>query len=379
MGDWRRGTSLGGGGGRTVSAEAVNDNGARRARTRPRVEVGDDLGGRYAQRDARRDALLCRLRGTEPEGAARTYARCSLATIQKLEAIAAGLPLGVGLASSGTSDYAWILGDVLRQRVGDFVRVANPVARRLCRPYELRDFRETRLAIPEVPELRRVAEHGAIRVGVFGESGEPILLLTFGTILELTYAAVVADDIGALDDIARAFAQAALAAEDDLFFASLLLASGAGPTLRDGIALFDGAHSNLLAGGALDAAALGAAIAALRKQKSAAGKNLNLMPRFALVEPDVEATARALVRDISTDGSAALEVVTAAQLDGNGFYLLADPRITAGYGIAYLAGARTPTVASAPSFESDGVGFKCMFDVGIAPINFRAVNRTPAS
>lgn len=133
-----------------------------------------------------------------------------------------------------------------------------------------------------------------------------------GRILELTSEAVRNDNLGALDTIASGFAQSGLAWEDDLLFAALTLNSRVGQTLRDGVALFDNAHSNLLAGGSLSTTTVAAAMAAMRKQTSIDGAKLNLRARFLLVEPDDERAAREIVRDLSVPGEATLEVVVDA-------------------------------------------------------------------
>ena len=91
------------------------------------------------------DALLARLRGQEPKGAAAVYAGVPLAGFQVL-CSALGTSPNVTL-SGGKTDFPWLLGDVLSRRVLDLYEIARPTARLLTRRISVRDFKEHSLVL----------------------------------------------------------------------------------------------------------------------------------------------------------------------------------------------------------------------------------------
>lgn len=212
--------------------------------------------------------------------------------------------------------------------------------------------------------------------GPLAETGESLTLVTHARVLHLSRAAILADDADALNDLARHAAQAALAAEDDLFFASL----AANPTLRDGVAFFSAAtHANVGSAGVLSATSLGEALALLRSQRSGAGAVMNLEPRYLLAPPVSEVLARSLVRDIELRAGAPLEVITDAHLPGTVWYLFAAPERMPAFASGYLSATRLPQLIATPDFRYDGLAFRVMHDFGVGPFNFRAAVRAPGA
>ncbi|HET8702057.1 MAG TPA: hypothetical protein VFL97_10385, partial [Nitrococcus sp.] len=93
----------------------------------------------------------------------------------------------------------------------------------------------------------------------------------------MTRQALINDDLGELARVPQALGQAAARKEADIVY-SLLTGN---PTMRDSVTLFHADHGNLAGtGAALSVASLGAARAAMRKQKGLAGIGyLNITPR----------------------------------------------------------------------------------------------------
>jgi hypothetical protein len=322
-------------------------------------------------------ALLCRLRGTEPTGVAQIYAAMSLSGYEVI-CRARGQSPRVTLSGS-TGDFPWLLGDVLRKRALDYYRIEEPTARIVTKQVSLADFRTHRLiAIGGVAPLELANPHAEVSYGALQEGGEPITLASYAKIVSLTRQALENDDLGALDDVARLAVQAVNALEDDLFFASLLSASGAGPTLRDGIALFHASHNNLLAGAALTAANLGLATSALRQQTSIDGTRINMAPAILLVGPDSEVTARALVNDLVLPGETPMRVIADPHISDLSFYLLGNPQTRPAFVRGYLNSTAAPTIVARTGFALDGVEFRVTADVGVGPVDFRPIVRTPA-
>jgi hypothetical protein len=330
------------------------------------------------RRDLMAEALLCRLRGTEPAGDARMYAGLPLRGFETLCNASSGMSFDVTLAG-GKSDFPWLLGDVLSKRLLDFYETAKPTARLLTKRVSLKDFREhSILLVGSYPQLEKVAEHGEFKYGFLEEGGEPLTLASYGRILPLSRQAIWADDVGALDDVARLAVQAALTLEDSLLFASLLSGTANnGPTLRDGVQLFHANHANLASGAALDATSLGAAMALLRKQTSIGGELVNLGPRFLVVGPDLEVTARQLVVDITPPGETPIGVVVDAHIEDASFYIWADPEQRPGYVRGYLDATAAPYAVAREGFVLDGAEFKVRHDVAVGPADYRPIVRTP--
>src|SRR5690606_7326770 len=141
------------------------------------------------------------------------------------------------------------------------------------------------------------------------------------------------DDLSALTRIPQALGAAAAQTESDVVW-NLLLGN---PNFVDGKALFHADHGNLAAsGGAINTTTLGAARAAMRKQKSKAGHFLNLGPEYLVVGPDKELEAfqftssqyvPAKNADINDSRNTSLQVIVDARITGNQWYLYAAPGV----------------------------------------------------
>jgi hypothetical protein len=130
---------------------------------------------------------------------------------------------------------------------------------------EVRDFKQqTLVALSSAPDLREVGELGEYHYGVFSEMGETFEVRTFGRLFGISRQALINDDLGIFANQLNAFGSAARRLEADLVYGKLL----GNPAMSDGIPLFHASHANLAAaGGAITLESLGAARAAMRKQR----------------------------------------------------------------------------------------------------------------
>ena len=139
-------------------------------------------------------------------------------------------------------------------------------------------------------------------------------------------------------DLAAIAAEAVVTASDALFFASLLSGAGAnGPTMSDGVQLFNAAHGNFVTAASISASSIATATAAMRKQRSIDLAVLNLAPKFLLCGPDTEGLARQAIAALTPAASdaPAQDLVVGAHLTGPEFYLFTDPKLKAAI-IGYL-------------------------------------------
>ena len=134
------------------------------------------------------------------------------------------------------------------------------VAKQITAP----DFRTIHsIQLSSAPTLQPVNEAGEYERGALVDSQETMKLATFGRIVSLSRQVIINDDLAAFSDMTMRNRTAAAAFEAKQLVAALK----SPPVMSDGIALFNSAHGNLAASGAIiSEATLTAARVALRTQ-----------------------------------------------------------------------------------------------------------------
>jgi len=320
-------------------------------------------------------AMTAHLRGEELTGRDAIYAGCRLSDFEVLANVS--LPFQVRLGGTSSSEWAQILRDTFENRLLDYYRAGQPAYRALTRRMPLKSYRRsTLIRVGEYPQLKQVGEGGEVETGTILDGGEDIQLLRFARIFAVTSTVFTNDDAGALNTVAQQGAEAALFAENALFFATLLSNAGAGPTLKDGTAFFDASRGNLLSGAALGTTSLGLALAALRKQSAPGGAKLNLAGRLLLCGADNEGLARSTVASMSAGTTPLLEVLVDAAL-GAEWYVFASPDARPAFVYGFLSSNERPFVESRIGWEHDGPEWKVSHSFGVAPFDPRGVVRNP--
>lgn len=256
---------------------------------------------------------------------------------------------------------------------------------------EVQNFKpQSFVKLSEAPGLLEVQEHEEYKHGVFGEAAETFSVKTYGRIFTITRQALINDDLGAMTNLPAAFGSSARRLEADQVYAKL---TGA-PVMSDGKALFHVDHNNLAATGAvLSVASLGAARAAMRRQKGIQGASyIDPQPRFLIVPVGLESTAEALLSSMvlygatnNTDNLAwirNLTLVADPRLDdvsATAWYLAASPAQIDHIVRAYLAGQGRPYYEQNLEFESDGLAIKSRLDFGVGVIDYRGLFRNPGA
>lgn len=304
-------------------------------------------------------------RGMTPQEIARAALGCDRTAVR-----AAGMHT--------TSDFPILLGSTVNRTLRDAYALAPQTWRPLGRQTTVSDFREvTRVALGDISALEKVNEHGEYKYGTLGEEGAPLKVGKFGKIIAITWESIVNDDLSALTRIPQALGAAAAQTESDVVW-NLLLGN---PNFVDGKALFHADHGNLAAsGGAINTTTLGAARAAMRKQKSKAGHFLNLGPEYLVVGPDKELEAfqftssqyvPAKNADINDSRNTSLQVIVDARITGNQWYLYAAPGVVDTFEYAYLEGEQGVFTETREGFEVDGMEIKARLVFGAAWIDYR--------
>jgi phage major head subunit gpT-like protein len=302
-------------------------------------------------------------RGMTPQEIARAALGCDRSAVR-----AAGM--------HSTSDFPLLLGGAVNRTLRDAYALAPQAWRPLGRQTTVPDFRAvTRAALGDISSLEKVSESGEYKYGTMAEDGAPLKVAKFGKIIAITWESIVNDDLGALNRVPMALGAAAAQTESDVVWALLL----GNPSFTDGKALFHADHGNLAAaGGAINSTTLGAARAAMRKQKSKAGHFLNVSPEFLVVGPDKELEAfqftssqyvPAKNADINDSRNASLTVIVDARITGNQWYLYAAPGVVDTFEYAYLEGEQGVFTETREGFEVDGMEIKARLVFGAAWID----------
>lgn len=327
--------------------------------------IAQDRIERFERRDDLAEALYRRMRGEEPTGGASIYRTAKLNHLELLSR--------TNLGVSGSGDFEVILEETLQKRVVDYFEPAKANYQALGREISFSSFQPHSVGALEFPALRQIADCGEVLSGAINDNGETVAAVTIGRRAEVSRQVVVNDDLRALDDIARLVAIAARLSENAVSFTVLRGVSGLGPTLVDGLPLFDPAHGNIAPAGALEASRLAAAIALLRKQRSHEGALLNVEPAILLVGPDNEATALALVAELTAGAKPRLRLLVDAHL-GTEFYVAADPAVRAALVYGRVGGS-APLLVGRRDFRNEGYEFRATSDFGCGPCDFRAIVR----
>jgi hypothetical protein len=194
--------------------------------------------------------------------------------------------------------------------------------------------------------------------------------------VDFTWEMFVNDDLGAFRNIGVELGRAAENTMAD-FVIGLVRDNG---EIYDGKALFHADHGNI-GTGALAEASLGAAITSMKHQISEKGNPLMVMPGFLLVPPELEFTARKLIKSTLVPGSnhndvnvlkGMVEVVVEPLLsDANNWFLIAKPSSVATIEVGFLAGRQSPEIMVEEGFDRDVIRYKGRVVFGGAVMDYR--------
>lgn len=286
-----------------------------------------------------------------------------------------------------TSDFPAILADAanktLRRAYEAYPRTFLPFSRQRTAS----DFKAIHsVQLGEAPSLERVNEKGEFTYGSIAESKETYKLATYGRVVSITRQVIVNDDLGAFTRIPASFGVAAATLESDTVWGIIT----SNPPMSDGTPLFHANHNNLITGGssALSLTALGAAMAAMAKQKGLDGKTtLNVQARYIVVPVALQLTAFQLVAsnlapaqsaNVVPEYIRALTPIAEPRLDAassTAWYLMASPDQIDTIEYAYLEGQNGVYIETRQGFEVDGIEIKARLDFGAKAIDWRGLQK----
>lgn len=287
-----------------------------------------------------------------------------------------------------SSDFPNLFGSVINRTLGQRYAMIQMSYRTISRQQDFRDFRQQNVIRPaDFPQLERLAEGAEIKFGTIGDKRESATLLTYARRLNITRQMLINDDLNAIAQILASYGTTVSLLEEQVAWALILSASGAGPTLNEtGRALFNTTDKTLAASAAaIDEASLTIGRESIRTQArigGGAGNVLGLPPAFLVVGPARETAAQKMVTQIMPSSASntnvfvgTLSPVVSGQISGNGWYLFTDPALQPVFRWGMLEGSTGPSLTVENVFGADGVGVQAVHDFGFAAEDFRGAFR----
>jgi hypothetical protein len=317
--------------------------------------------------------------------ARHTFAECGYVILEKLGKTRGraldplrGAEEVIKLALS-TSDFSGLLANTLNKNLLEKYMLATPTFRRIAKEKQFKDYRpHTFHRAGDFPLPLQVGENGEIQQGSMGESKETVTALRYGRILPLSLEILVNDDLNAFTDFGDLVARRIMDFESATFYSRCIsTGSGLGPTLTDGVVLYNSTHANVNTTGALDNTRLEEAWGLMASQTTVDGLKQTASPKFVLTSATSYVLARRLLSPIfaaqasnvnAFDGI--LEAIYDPNLSGTRYYVLSDPADGTNYVYGTING-QGPRFAVREGWEVEGVEVKVAHDFGCGAIDYR--------
>ena len=286
----------------------------------------------------------------------------------------------------GVSDFAFITTSVMNRTLQDQYARRNATWTAVAAaPLTAKDFR----AMASVRfggdfQLKKVLENGEYSNATLVDEAESLRVERRGRTINLTFEAVVNDDLGALSRIPTEFAISARTMENSMVWA---LIRGNVALSSDSLALFHATHGNLAAAAAvISVASVGIGRKAMWEQRIKGTTDVDdfmmIEPNLLIVPPALETVALQFKTSITpaTDGTvnpfkASLTPIVVPQLGASAggsetaWYLISSDRPPVS--VAYLDGYAAPTVQTIEGMNPDMVTMNARHIFGAANTEFR--------
>lgn len=345
-------------------------------------------------RAAATDVLLARagINVKEPHPAARDLQRLSIVSMaEQILSMHGKSTRDMGRAeiisaALTTSDFPSLLANVSGKALRAGYDSAPATFTGWSGEREVNDFKQQSLvALSEAPALLKVMEGAEYKRGSLSDSASTFTVETYGRIIPISRQALINDDTQAFTSLPQSMGAAARRLEANLVYTKLT----SNPVLGDGVALFHANHGNLGAAASPTLTSLGAARAAMRKQKGLAGAEfIDPQPRFLIVPVELETACEQLLASLvdpsksndtpNVEWIRGLKLVADPRLDEvstSQWYLAADPQQIEGIVRGYIAGEKRPHLEENDEFQRDVLNFKARLDVCAGVIDYRALYR----
>lgn len=294
----------------------------------------------------------------------------------------------------GVSDFTYITGNamnrVLRQ---EYERRAATWQAVSGAPIQAADFRQ--IVITRFGgdlQLKKVLANGEYNSATLTDNGDTVQVERRGRMINLTFEAVINDDMNALTRIPAEFAMQARIMENSMVW-NLIRTNAA--LASDNLALFHATHKNLIGTGVVISAAAVAAMRKLMWEQQALGVKdaddfLNLTPDLLIVPPNLEIAALQFATQTTpaSDGTtnpykSTLTPIVVPNLGASAggsdisWYLVSSamPPIS----VARLDGYDAPTITAVDNMNPDIKTYVARHIFGAAATEFRGAVKNPGA
>lgn len=291
-------------------------------------------------------------------------------------------------ATQSTSDFTTLLENVLHKTLLAAYAVQPDTWRLFCAESTVSDFRaHPRYRLGSFGALDTVTEDGEFKnKSITDAEKNTITAATKGNIINVSRQMIINDDMGAFARLSSMLGRAAALSIEVDVYALLAQNSGLGPTMGDGIVLFNASHNNIPTGAALSAAALDLDRVAMASQRDKDGNDyIDLRPAVLLVPVSLGGQARIINQSQYDPDTLANKsqmkpnivaglfrtVVDTPRITGTRRYLFADPSIAPTLEVAFLEGQSAPVLETQDGWRTDGAEMKVRLDYGVAAVDFR--------
>ena len=265
-------------------------------------------------------------------------------------------------------------------------------------PGSVSDFKtQTRARDTDTFELQEIPNGGEIPYGGTSEEYETFKIATYAKNFGISRQDIINDDLGVFTTKPRKMGAKAQARVSKLVYEHFM----GNPTMGDSVALFHATHSNLNTSNALDSDGLAAALKAYRNQTDSEGEPIMVEPKYIIVPPSLENTARGLIEsDLIMQAGSTDATITTKNLFKGTLQVIIDPRLensnytnystttwylaAAGMNadtveVAFLNGKRVPTIQrfdNGPTVQ--GLTYQVYIDAGVKALDWRTVSKNTA-
>ncbi|MEY8143022.1 ATP-dependent Clp protease proteolytic subunit [Falsihalocynthiibacter sp. CO-5D18] len=287
----------------------------------------------------------------------------------------------------GVSDFSYLTAQVMNRLLRSQYDLAAHTWRQLSRQRSASDFRSLySVSMGTDLALKPVGENGEYKSGTITDEASGLKVTKYGRDINLTFEAIINDDMGAFDRLPGEFARNASNLEASIMWE--LIRSNA--VMADTIALFHADHGNLAGAAAISAASVGAGRKAMFEQRAPGSTDkddfVQVIPDLLFVPPALEITALQFTAPItaaknadSNPYSSTVTPVTEPRLgvaaggSDSRWYLFSSALPPLEH--AFLDGYEAPTITTKEGMNPDGVNMVARHIFGGAPVDFRGAYR----
>lgn len=288
--------------------------------------------------------------------------------------------------TTSTSDFPVLLENVMHKALQAAYAVTPDTWKSFCSIGSVSDFRASnRYRLGSFGNLDALTEAGEFKYKTVPDGEKASITAgTKGNLINLSRQLIINDDLGAFVGLAAGLGRAAARSIEVDVYALLAQNSGLGPTMSDSHPLFDAAHGNISATGAIAVSVFEDSRVKMLSQKDVSGNDfLTLKPDVLVVPAGSGGQARVINQSqYDTEVSSKFQVpnkvvglfsavIDTPRLSGTRFYMFADPTIAPTLEVAFLDGEQQPYIELQQGFEVDGAQYKVRIDYGTAVIDYR--------